>query len=109
MYPPNEHTGDFAGAFPHVQFRRSTLPWEFDCQYKGNRIPYIFLVLLKEEELASGDFEILESDTNHLNDSLEDIAEPKPLKILNLFKRKPRNFSVCGFCFAARARKSSGT
>ncbi|WP_343663194.1 hypothetical protein [Chryseobacterium mucoviscidosis] len=97
MYPPNEHTGDFAGAFPHVQFRRSTLPWEFDCQYKGNRIPYIFLVLLKEEELASGDFEILESDTNHLNDSLEDITEPKTLKILNLLKGNREIFPSVDF------------
>ncbi|MGO4710380.1 hypothetical protein AB4Y90_15010, partial [Chryseobacterium sp. 2TAF14] len=26
MYPPTEHTGNFAGTFPHIQFRRSTLP-----------------------------------------------------------------------------------
>lgn len=92
MYPPMEHTGDFAGTFPHVQFRRSTLPWEFDCRSEGNRIPYIFLVLLKEEELASGMFEIRETDTNNLNNSLDDIAEPKPLKILNLVKGEPQIF-----------------
>ncbi|WP_435525604.1 hypothetical protein [Chryseobacterium indoltheticum] len=86
MYPPMEHTGDFAGTFPHIQFRRSTLPWEFNCESKGKRIPYIFLVLLKEDELASGNFEILEANTNELKDSLEDTEEPKPLKILNILK-----------------------
>ncbi len=86
MYPPMEHTGDFAGTFPHIQFRRSTLPWEFNCESKGKKIPYIFLVVLKEDELASGEFEILETDTNDLKDSLEDVTEPKPLKILNVLK-----------------------
>lgn len=84
MYPPMEHTGDFAGTFPHIQFRRSTLPWEFECRSEGTRIPYIFLVLLKDDELASRQFEILETNTNDLKDSLEDINEPKPLKILNV-------------------------
>ncbi|MGO4710049.1 hypothetical protein AB4Y90_13220, partial [Chryseobacterium sp. 2TAF14] len=41
---------------------------------------------LKEEELASGKFEILETNTNELKDSLEDVTEPKPLKILNALK-----------------------
>jgi hypothetical protein len=86
MYPPAEHMGNFAGTFPHIQFRRSTLPWEFNCESKGKRIPYIFLILLKEEELTSGKFEILETNTNELNDSLEDVTEPKPLRILNALK-----------------------
>lgn len=86
MYPPMEHTGNFAGTFPHIQFRRSTLPWEYHCEAKGKRIPYIFLVLLKEEELASGKFEILEKNTNALKDALEEATEPKPLKILNALK-----------------------
>ena len=78
LYPPMEHTGNFAGTFPHIQFRRSTLPWEYHCEAKGKRIPYIFLVLLKEEELASGKFEILEKNTNALKDALEEATEPKP-------------------------------
>lgn len=86
VYPPMEHTGDFAGTFPHIQFRRSTLPWEFDCQAEGKRTPYIFLVLLKDNELASGAFEIVETHTNQLRDSLEEANEPKPLKILHALK-----------------------
>jgi len=86
MYPPMEHRGDFAGTFPHIQFRRSTLPWEFDCRSEGKKIPYIFLVLLKEDELASGDFEILKTNTNDLKDLLEDVNKPKPLNILNALK-----------------------
>lgn len=86
VYPPVEHSGDFAGTFPHVQFRRSILPWEFDCRVQGERVPYVFLVLLKEDELASGAFEILETDTNHLKDSLEDTNDPKPLKILHALR-----------------------
>lgn len=97
MYPPMEHTGDFAGTFPHIQFRRSTLPWEFNCESKGKRIPYIFLVLLKEEELISGDFEILETNTNELKDSLEDTTEPKPLKILNIVKGDKQLFPSVDF------------
>lgn len=97
MYPPMEHTGDFAGTFPHIQFRRSTLPWEFNCESKGKRIPYIFLVLLKEDELASGDFEILETNTNELKDSLEDATEPKPLKILNIVKGDKELFPSIDF------------
>lgn len=86
VYPPVQHTGDFAGTFPHIQFRRSTLPWEFDCRSEMERTPYIFLALLKEDELVSGAFEIVETDTNQLRDSLEDAGEPKPLKILHALK-----------------------
>ncbi|MCX8526456.1 hypothetical protein OF897_21290 [Chryseobacterium formosus] len=97
MYPPTEHTGDFAGTFPHIQFRRSTLPWEFNCESNGKKIPYIFLVILKEDELASGDFEIMETSTNDLMDSLEDPEEPKPLKILKALKGNEELFPSIDF------------
>ncbi len=82
MYPPMEHIGNFAGTFPHIQFRRSTLPWEYIIN--EGKTPYIFLVLLKEEELTSSKFEIIEADTNSLKESLEDPIEPKPLRILSI-------------------------
>lgn len=97
MYPPMEHTGDFAGTFPHIQFRRSTLPWEFNCESQGKKIPYLFLVVLKEDELSFGDFEILETNTNDLKDSLEDPEEPKPLKILKVVKGNEELFPSIDF------------
>lgn len=137
VYPPIEHTGNFAGTFPHIQFRRSTLPWEYkvvdnvkekDCKkvlllnktedkidfLKKNKIdfnqndyneiegdenrlnylnsiingayvyPYIFLVLLKEEELKK--IEIINTDTNQLEGSTESSDEPKPLKVIKCNK-----------------------
>ncbi|MBD3907267.1 hypothetical protein NAL32_21305 [Chryseobacterium sp. Ch-15] len=83
VYPPREHTGNFAGTFPHIQFRRSTLPWEYKVNQTDShdkRFPYIFLVLLKEKEL--NDFQIITTDTNQLEGSTESPDEPKPLKII---------------------------
>lgn len=83
VYPPIDHTGDFAGTFPHIQFRRSTLPWEYKVNTSTkveDRLPYIYLVLFKEEELK--DFEISPTDTNSLAGSIESPDEPKPLKLI---------------------------
>lgn len=83
VYPPIEHTGNFAGTFPHIQFKRSTLPWEYKVDTSTeneDRLPYIFLVLLNEEELKK--ITIIDTDTNQLADSTESPDEPKPLKIL---------------------------
>ncbi|PAM95147.1 hypothetical protein B4N84_07650 [Flavobacterium sp. IR1] len=81
VYPPIEHIGNFAGTFPHIQFRRSTLPWEYEIKNGSDRLPYIFLVLLKEDELSQ--IKIIETDTNQLDNSTESLDEPKPLKVLN--------------------------
>lgn len=80
VYPPIDHTGNFAGTFPHIQFRRSSLPWEYEVKHGNDRLPYIFLLLLKEEELK--DLEIITTDTNSLNGSTESPAEPKPLQVI---------------------------
>lgn len=83
VYPPQEHKGNFAGTFPHIQFRRSTLPWEYKVESSSKRLPYLFLVLLKEEEINNGEFIIKEFNTNSLVGSLEIPTEPKLLKILS--------------------------
>lgn len=83
VYPPVDHTGDFAGTFPHIQFKRSTLPWEYkvnQTDIEEERLPYIFLLLLKEDELK--DSKIINTDSKQLKDSTESIDEPKPLKVL---------------------------
>lgn len=51
VYPPKEGQGNYAGTFPMVQFRRSSLPWDFDFTAEGERIPYLFLALFEEDEL----------------------------------------------------------
>lgn len=133
VYPPIDHTGNFAGTFPHIQFRRSTLPWEYKIEGRikeeackkalllntsedkinfinENNIdfdqkvyekiinekdklefldsilnavykyPYVFLILLKEEELKA--FKVINTDTNQLIGSTESPAEPKSLKLI---------------------------
>ncbi|SMP15309.1 hypothetical protein [Chryseobacterium profundimaris] len=51
VYPPKEGQGNYAGTFPMVQFRRSSLPWDFEVSTDGERIPYLFLALFEEDEL----------------------------------------------------------
>jgi len=80
VYPINEGKGNYAGVFPHVQFKRSTLPWEYECSCNGERSPYLFLVVVKEEEFEQKKVEIVESNTNDLWDSLE--SEQKTITIL---------------------------
>ncbi|AZB29719.1 hypothetical protein [Chryseobacterium balustinum] len=87
VYPPQEHKGNFAGTFPHIQFRRSTFPWEYEVRSNNKRLPYLFLVLLKEEEISNGEFLIKELNTNDLLGSIENPNESKPLKILSSTKK----------------------
>lgn len=51
VYPPKEGQGNYAGTFPMVQFGRSSLPWDFEFNTSGERIPYLFLALFEEDEL----------------------------------------------------------
>lgn len=51
VYPPKEGQGNYAGTFPMVQFGRSSLPWDFEFNASGERIPYLFLALFEEDEL----------------------------------------------------------
>jgi len=51
VYPPKEGQGNYAGTFPMVQFRRSSLPWDFEFHAGDERIPYLFLAVFEEDEL----------------------------------------------------------
>ncbi len=80
MYPINKGKGNYAGVFPHIQFRRSTLPWEYRRTYNGETLPYLFLVLVKEEEFQQKKVITEESSTDYLTDSLE--SEQKTITLL---------------------------
>lgn len=80
VYPISEGIGNYAGVFPHIQFKRSTLPWEYVHKFNEERVPYLFLVLVKETEFQQKRVEIIESDTDHLTDALE--SEKKTITIL---------------------------
>ncbi|WP_295212605.1 hypothetical protein [uncultured Chryseobacterium sp.] len=80
VYPIHEGKGNYAGVFPHIQFRRSTLPWEYECHYNGEKLPYLFLVLIKEEEFEQNKAELSESNTDFLTGSLE--SERKTITLL---------------------------
>ncbi len=73
-YPLRESKGNYAGVYPHIEFRRSTLPWEY-LRYAGkavpeNRLPYLFLLLLKEAELGSNGIELVNGKAASLPGSL---------------------------------------
>lgn len=52
VYPPRSGIGNYAGSFPSVQFRRSSLPWDFkNDDSQGERVPYLFLSLFEESEM----------------------------------------------------------
>ncbi len=80
VYPIHEGKGNYAGVFPHIQFRRSTLPWEYECHSNEEKLPYLFLVLIKETELQQKKAELAESNTDFLRDSLE--SERKTITLL---------------------------
>ncbi len=56
-YPLKFAEGNYKSTIPHVEFRRSTLPWEFKVliESTNERIPYIFLLILKETEISTID------------------------------------------------------
>lgn len=80
VYPIHEGKGNYAGVFPHIQFRRSTLPWEYECLANGEQLPYLFVVLIKEDEFQQKEVETEESHTDHLAGALE--SEPKTVTLL---------------------------
>ena len=62
VFPPAGSLGDYSNALPHIVFNRSTLPWERTAIKKDDpnkpkeeetRVPWLALLLLEENELAS--------------------------------------------------------
>lgn len=52
IYPPAQSTDDYSSQFPHIQFSRSTFPWERHCSPADTDSPWLALILLQEEEHA---------------------------------------------------------
>lgn len=80
-YPMREAEGSYKSVIPHVEFRRSTLPWDYKVTWQNSneRVPYIFLVILKEDEVI--DMEAYNSTLNKgqvVNYPLSKLAQAIP-------------------------------
>lgn len=88
VYPPKEGQGNYAGTFPMVQFGRSSLPWDFEFNTSGERIPYLFLALFEEDELDqesgstdSGKIKVRSGNTSDLDPVYQKDKEFKYLEV----------------------------
>lgn len=54
VFPPAGSLGEHSNVLPHIQFQRSTLPWERQPLYGDKNSPWLALLVLHEDELGSG-------------------------------------------------------
>ncbi|MEH6443805.1 MAG: hypothetical protein V7784_07905 [Oceanospirillaceae bacterium] len=52
VFPPANSNGDFNNVLPHIEFNRSTLPWERSTGSSDKKLPWFALILMEEDELA---------------------------------------------------------
>lgn len=56
-FPPKDSEGDYTGCLPHIELKRSTLPWERNALKDRNevtnetRMPWLALLLVSEKEI----------------------------------------------------------
>jgi hypothetical protein len=61
VFPPAGSLGDHSSALPHIQLRRSTLPWERQPHEKDGS--WLTLLVLHEDELGTGASRKIQSET----------------------------------------------
>lgn len=85
VYPPKSGGGNYAGAFPNVQFKRSSLPWDFLNETAGGeRSPYLFVALFEESEI---DFD------GNLNDDSQVSVQKADTRLLEQCYEKNKAFT----------------
>ena len=61
VFPPKDSEGDYAGCLPHIELKRSTLPWERRATKEKNsdltttRMPWLALLLVSESDIERKD------------------------------------------------------
>ena len=68
QYPPPGESGDFRDTLPHVSFKKGSLPWmrsayKEDKDGKERYEPWLYLLLINEEDIALGDASTMASGT----------------------------------------------
>jgi hypothetical protein len=100
MFPPRDSLGEYDNVLPHLELRRSTLPWERSAD-KGST-PWLCLILLQEDEYSNEQKVVVQSmpwneeqrglrQLLNLNsesaDEPDDIKNPlPPVKVLKIEK-----------------------
>lgn len=50
IFPPSDNLGEYSNALPHITLKRSTLPWERSCVRGDSKLPWLALLLFREDE-----------------------------------------------------------
>ncbi len=54
QFPPPNNTGDNSNVLPHIIVNRSTLPWERDADANDNELPWLWLFVYNDTDIAAG-------------------------------------------------------
>jgi|ERR1700746_2591710 hypothetical protein len=54
VFPPPGSLGEHSNVLPHVQLKRSTLPWERQPFGWGKDVPWLALLVFHEDEIGTG-------------------------------------------------------
>lgn len=79
QFPPRGNDGDHSNVLPHIVLTRSTLPWERDADPEDSELPWLWLFLYDDQDLAEG--RVTLSRQNPVN-SLVNFLDPQTGKAL---------------------------
>lgn len=54
QFPPPANRGDHSNVLPHIVLTRSTLPWERDADPEDSELPWLWLFIFDEQDIAAG-------------------------------------------------------
>lgn len=74
VFPPSNHTGQFADVLPHIVFNNAALPWERRISEEANSesTPWLALLVFSEDELIDGE----DSSSHSIETTVADYLSP---------------------------------
>ena len=103
-FPPAGNVGDHANVLPHITLNRSTLPWERYASKDDPELPWLWLFVFDEDDLASGRVKTLEhqpindfyevSSANQEFSLKEENGDPTHVNVLCIQQAWAKDFNV---------------
>ncbi|MEJ2755254.1 MAG: hypothetical protein P8104_05315, partial [Gammaproteobacteria bacterium] len=79
QFPPPNNYGDHSNVLPHILLNRSTLPWERDANPTDAELPWLWLFVFDDQDIAAGHVVAPEQTTASSVITFLDPSSGKPL------------------------------